>query len=161
MTQSRPGSVLVHTSGRVDDDVQISALDAFYEMGGRKSRYIGEMLEWYRGEDAGDLKRMELKELVENLTCLNALEGKIWKSNQKVVMDDKIDLKIVMYGKLVQNDVMDGKLVQNGSMDGQFVKNFVIDAEIDPRIVMDLSIFKIGGWNSLRPMRQNLLEEFV
>ena len=97
----------MQTSGHVDDDVQISALDAFYEMGGRKSRYIGEMLEWYRGEDAGDLKRNELKELVENLTCLNALEGKIWKSSQKVVMDDKINLKIVM----------DGKLVQNGSMD--------------------------------------------
>ena len=39
-TQSRPGSVLVQTSGHVD---------------GRKSRYIGEVLEWYRGEDAGDL----------------------------------------------------------------------------------------------------------
>ena len=40
-TQSRQGSVLVQKSGHVDDDVQISALDAFYEMGGRKSRYIG------------------------------------------------------------------------------------------------------------------------
>ena len=26
---------------------------------------------------------------------------------------------------------------------------------------MDLSIFKIGGWNSLQPINQNLLEEFV
>ena len=26
---------------------------------------------------------------------------------------------------------------------------------------MDLSISKIGGWNSLRPINQNLLEEFV
>ena len=43
---------------------------------GRKSRYIGEVLDWYRGEDAGDLKRSELNELDENLTCLNALEGK-------------------------------------------------------------------------------------
>ena len=51
-TQSRPGSVLVPKSGHVDDDVHISALDAFYEMDGRKSRYIGEVLEWYRGEDA-------------------------------------------------------------------------------------------------------------
>ena len=40
-TQSRPGSVLVQTSGHVDDDVQISALDPFDEMDGRKSRYIG------------------------------------------------------------------------------------------------------------------------
>ena len=65
-TQSRPGSVLVQTSGHVDDGVQVSALDASYEMDGRKSRYIGEVLEWYRGEDSGDLKRNELNELVEN-----------------------------------------------------------------------------------------------
>ena len=66
-TQDRLRSVSVQKSGHVDDDVQISALDVFYEMDGRKSRYIGEVLDWYRGEDAG-----------ENLTCLNALEGKIW-----------------------------------------------------------------------------------
>ena len=47
------------TQDHVDDDVQISALDAFYEMDGRMSRCIGEVLEWYRGEDAGDLKRSE------------------------------------------------------------------------------------------------------
>ena len=51
-TQTRPGSVLVQKSGHVDDDVRNSASDAFYEMDGRKSRYIGEVLEWYRGEDA-------------------------------------------------------------------------------------------------------------
>ena len=50
-TQDRPGSVLVQ-NGHVDDDVQISALDAFYEMD-------GEVLDWYRGEDAGDLKGSE------------------------------------------------------------------------------------------------------
>ena len=38
-TQDRPGSVLVQKSGHVDDDVPICALDAFYEMDGRKSRY--------------------------------------------------------------------------------------------------------------------------
>ena len=86
-TQDRSGSVLVQKSGHVDDGVHISALHAFYEMDGRKSRYIGEVLDWYRGEDAGDPKRSELHELVENLTCLNALEGEIWKSNQKVVTD--------------------------------------------------------------------------
>ena len=59
-------------------------------MDGRKSRYIGEVLEWYRGEDAGDLKRSELNELVEHLTCLDALEEKIWKSDQKVVTDEKV-----------------------------------------------------------------------
>ena len=67
-TQDRPGSVLVQKSGHTDDDVQISALDAFYEMDGRKSRYIAEVLEWHRGEDAGDLKRSESNELVENLS---------------------------------------------------------------------------------------------
>ena len=34
--------------------------------------------------------------LVENLTCLNALEEKIWKSDQKVVTDEKVTLKILM-----------------------------------------------------------------
>ena len=58
-TQSRPGSVFVQKSGHVNDDEQNSALDPFYEMDGRKSRLIGEVLEWYRGEDAGDLKRIE------------------------------------------------------------------------------------------------------
>ena len=37
-TQSQPGSVLLQKSGHVDDDIQISALDAFHEMDGRKSR---------------------------------------------------------------------------------------------------------------------------
>ena len=88
--KSRPGSVLAQKSGHVDDDVQISALDAFYEMDGRKSRYIGEVLKLYRGEDAGDLKRSELNQLVDNLTRLNALHEKIWKSYKKVVKDEKI-----------------------------------------------------------------------
>ena len=81
--------------GHVDDDVQISALDAFYKMDGRRSRYIGEVLDWYRGEDAGDLKRSALNELFENLTCLNALEGKNWMRDQKVVTDEKINPKIL------------------------------------------------------------------
>ena len=61
-TQDRPASEFVQKSGHVDDDEQISALDAFYEMDGRKSRYIGEVLDWYRGDGAGDLKRSELNE---------------------------------------------------------------------------------------------------
>ena len=90
---------------------------------------------------------------------------KIWKSNQKVVTDEKINRKIEMDEELVQNDVMDEKLFQNGVMYGQFVKNIVknivMDAKIDPKIVIDLSMFKIGGWNSLQPSSQNLLEEFI
>ena len=53
------------------------------------------------------------------------------------------------------------ELVQNGVMNGKFVKNFVMNAKIDPKIVMGLPIFKIGGWNSLQPSNQNLLEEFI
>ena len=34
---------------------------------------------WCRGEDAGDFNRSELIELVENLTCLNALEENLEK----------------------------------------------------------------------------------
>ena len=41
------------------------------------------------------------------------------------------------------------------------MKNFVMGAQIDPNVVIDLSIFKIGEWNSLQPIDQNLLEEFV
>ena len=69
--QRRPGSVLVQKSGRVDDDVRIAALDAVYGKDGRRSRYIGEVLKRYRGEDAGDLKIIEL---VEKWTRLNVLE---------------------------------------------------------------------------------------
>ena len=67
--------------------------------------------------------------------------GKLGKSKQKIVKDEE----------LVQNDVMDGK----------FVKNSVMNAKIDPKVVMDRSIFKIGGWKSLQPINQNLLEEFI
>ena len=123
---------------------KISALDAVCEMDGRKSRHIGEVLEWYRGENAGDIKRSELSDVVENLTCLNALEENFWKSDQKVVTDEKT----WKTWKSNQNIVMDEELVQNGVMDGKFVKNFVMNAKIDPKVVMDLSIFKIGGWNS-------------
>ena len=78
-------------------------MDPFFEMDGRKNRYIGEVLEWKRGEDSGDLKRSELNELVEKLTCLNTFEEKIWKNDQKMVMDEE--------------------LVQNGMVDGKFVKH--------------------------------------
>ena len=48
--------------------------------------------------------------------------------------------------------------VQNSVIYQKIVKNLVMNAKIDPKVVMDLSIFKIGGWNSLQPMNQNLLE---
>ena len=36
-----------------------------------------------------------------------------------------------------------------------------MDAIIDPKVVMDLSMFKFGGWNSLQIINQNLEEEFI
>ena len=107
-TQDRPGSVLVQKSGHVDDDVQTSVLDVLL-MDGRKSRYIREVLEWYRRENTGDLKRSELNELVENMTCLNALEEKIWKSDQKIVTDEKSDPKVVTDEKSNPKVVTDEK----------------------------------------------------
>ena len=46
-------------------------------------------------------------------------------------------------------------------MFGKFGKNFVIYAKIDPKVVMDLSKFDIGGWNSLQPINEKMLEEFI
>ena len=39
-----------------------------------------------RREDARDLISIEL---IENWTCLNVLEKKIWKSNPKILMEEK------------------------------------------------------------------------
>ena len=80
---------VVQGSDHVDDDIQISALDVVYEMDGRKSRYIREVLDWYRGEDAEDLRRSEGNESVENMTCLNALDGEIWKSEESWKLEKK------------------------------------------------------------------------
>ena len=62
---------------------------------------------------------------------------------------------------LVQNIVMDEELIQNGVMNEKIVKNFVMTAKIDPKAVTGLSILNIGGWNSLQPSNQKLLEEFT
>ena len=56
---------------------------------------------------------------------------------------------------------MTEELVQNGGMNEKFVKNFEMNAKIDPKVVMDLSIIKVGGWNSLPPISQELVEEFI
>ena len=111
----------MQTSGHVDDDVQISALNAFYEMDGRRNRNIGEVWERYRGEDAGDLKRSELDEFVENWTGLNALEG----TNPRILMDQRRSRTC----KSIQKIVMDEEVVQNCVMDSKFTKNFVMDAK--------------------------------
>ena len=80
--QHVPGHFFVQNA-HVDDDIRISALDVYYEMDGRKSRYIKKnVLVWYRGEDARDLKRSVSTDLVENMTSLSALEAKISKREQ-------------------------------------------------------------------------------
>ena len=68
---------------------------------------------------------------------------------------------IVMDEELVQDVAMGEKFVKNFVMGEQFVKNFVMDAKIDPKVQMDLSILRIGGWNILQPINQNLLEESI
>ena len=126
-------------------------------MDGRKSRYIGEVLERYQGEGAGDLKKNELDELVENWTCLNALGRKIWKINSKILMDEKSwktwksNQKIVVESN--QSIVTDEDFVKNSVMDEE-KENNLMDAKIGPKVVMDLSMFKIGGWNNLQPSNQ-------
>ena len=86
---------------------------------------------------------------------------KTWKSNQKIVMDEALVQKVVVDEELVHNVVMDEEFIQNSVMNWKFVKNFVMDAKIDPKVVMDLSIFNIGGWNSLQPNNRKLLEEVI
>ena len=49
-------------------------------------------LDWYR---EGDLKRSELNETVESMTCLDALSGNSEKSNQNIVTDERIKENIV------------------------------------------------------------------
>ena len=70
--------------------------------------------------------------------------GKFWNSDQKIVMDEE----------LVQNEVMDEEVVQNGERHGKLVKNFAMDVKIDPKVVMDLSMFKTGGWNRMQNTNQ-------
>ena len=67
------GPHLCKKSSHVDDDVQFSALDPFYELDGRKSRDIGEV--------SRDLKRSELNQLVEIRHVSTPLRG----SFQKVI----------------------------------------------------------------------------
>ena len=129
--QVRPEPVLVQTSGHVDDDIQISALGVFYEMDGRESRYIKEVLAWYREEDTGDSKKSELNELVESMTCRNALEVKSWKCNQNIVMDEEF--------------------VKHSVTNEEFVESSVMDAKIDSKVVMDLPFSKLAGGTIYSP----------
>ena len=133
---------------------EFSVLDAFFEKDGRRSRYIGEVLERYRGADIRDLKRSELN---ESWTCLNVLKNKICKLNPKILMDEK------SWGtrKSILKVVMDEELVEKIVLDEKFVKNFVMDVNVDPKNEMNLTTLKISGWNILQHSKRKLLEESV
>ena len=47
------------------------------------------------------------------MTCLSAFEGEIWKSDQKVVMDDKINPKILVDEKSLKTWKSNHKIVMN------------------------------------------------
>ena len=70
-------------------------------------------------------------------------------------MEEELVQHIVIDEELVQNIVMDEELVQNVAMCEKMVKNFVIGGKIGPKVVMNLSIFKIGGWNMLQLSNRN------
>ena len=77
------------------------------------------------------------------------------------MINEELVQNSVMNEELIQNGVMNEELVQSGVMNEKFVKNFVMNAKINPKVVMELSVFKIGGWNILQPSNHNLLEEFI
>ncbi len=81
--QDWPEPVRVQNSGHVDDDTHF-CVGCRPRDGWTKESLHPEVLDWYREEDAGDLRSSELNQLVENTTCLNALEGETWKSERKV-----------------------------------------------------------------------------
>ena len=88
-----------------------------------------------------------MTELVHNMTAPNAVEGKIWNSwnSDKSWNCDKNSWS---------SDISNQKIV----MDEQFGKNSVMDGKNDPKVVMDLSIFKFGGWHNVQPSHHKLLE---
>ena len=70
------------------------------------------------------------------MTCLNVLEGEIWK-REKSWKSERSNQNIVMN------------------------ENIVMDAKILPKVGMGVSMFKIGGCNNLQPSNQNLLKEII
>ena len=92
-------------------------------------------MEWYGGEDAGDLERSELNELVENWRNLHdpgrkieKIKGTFRKSDQKVVMEEQS----WKTWKSNQKIVMDEQLVHNVVMDKELVRKIVMDEKIGP-----------------------------
>ena len=139
----------------------------FYLKDERENRCIGEVLERYRGEDAGDLETIELEVLVENWSYLNAPAMKFCKSNPKILMDEtswktwKSNQKIVTDEDLVQKVEMDEELVQKVVMDEELVRNVVMDGKLIRRLCWICPCFKIRGWNFLQTSNRKMLEEVI
>ena len=70
-----------------------------------KNNCIKDVLDWYRQEDVGDLRGDALNELVENMTALNAREGKIWKL-AKSTKHEKMNQNMQMDATFVQNSIL-------------------------------------------------------
>ena len=120
---------------------------------------IGEVLEWYRGEDAGDLKRSGLHVLVVNWTCLKVPRRMFFSffNNSMILVKEKRWKTWKSYQKIV----MDEELVQNGVMDEEFVNTFVMRAKIYPKVEYGQIIKKENGkWNILQS-RSRKLSEFL
>ena len=83
---------------------------------GQESRNIKEVLDLYREEDAGDLRRSEFNDFVESMTCLSALERKVGKVRKE----------------------MNEEFMKNVVMNEEFVTTSVMNTKIDPKILMDL-----------------------
>ena len=92
-----------------------------------EKRYIKEVLDWYRGEDAGDLRVDDLSELVENMSALNAFKEKS-EISLKIEKSEKSNQNIVVE-KIVKKSVMDDTIVKNSVMDEQIVKNSLMNAK--------------------------------
>ena len=122
--KGRPEPVRLRIPGHVDDDIYTSALDVHHEMDGRKSRYIKGVLDWLRKEDAGDLRKSELNDLVEPSRGNVGQVSKSWENETSG-----------------QNIVINAKFVKHIVMHEKFVENRMMNAKINPK-VMDLSTFK-------------------
>ena len=64
------------------------------------------MLDSYRDEDAGDTRKGEVNELVENMTTLTALEGQIWKDEKSWKSKQNIIMKTEFVKIIVKNEMM-------------------------------------------------------
>ena len=121
--QSRQGSVLVQESGRVDDDMRITAfgciprermdegvvtLEKCWSGIEEKMPEISKELNWLRSEQAQCSREGIFQSDPKILT--EEKSWRTWKSNQNIVMDEEVVQNIVMDEELVLNIVMDEEL---------------------------------------------------